>query len=1128
MIIKVNYTVSDVYMSTSISPVYIKVVYSGVSGGGGTWGTITGTLSNQTDLQTALDNKVPYTGATGPVNLGAYDLTVNSLTVGRGLGDNINNTVVGSQAGAAFTTAQTNVAIGEQALKVHSTGNANTAVGRYAMLSDVDGEFNTALGTSALVFLASGVNTGNTAIGVNGLGRLTSGSYNTWLGYTSAPNGILTSGSFNTIIGGQVNVGVATLNNNIIIADGQGNIRFRDDATSTILSRLAGTGTRMVISDANGALSTQAITSGTVTSVGLTMPNAFGVANSPITSNGTLAVTALGTASQYIRGDGELATLPTGGSGGSAVSYYLNGGTAASVGTYFQMSTTAVIGTNADFTRTGNGLVSQFLTDVGDPNRLQIPAGNWNFEMFFSMSSGGGTTGFYVELLKYDGTTFTSIASSSAIPETISSGTAIDLYLTSLAIPATTLLTTDRLALRVYIVNNSGGRTATLHTQDSHLCQIITNFAGGVSALNGLTANTQYFATGTSGTDFGISSVSDTHTFNIPTASATNRGALSSADWSTFNSKQAALTLTTTGTSGAATLVGATLNIPQYSGGGGGSMAIGGAITSATAGSVLFAGASGVLQQDNANLFWDDANNRLGIGTATPSATFHSVGSITASSALARGNYMQPTLVAGANNDVLVGLDINPTFTLGAFTGTTSLGLRVNHSTNSQIYTSGSVASNTFPFTIYWAKTTNVTMFFGAEQSANATIGNQGWTGTLTNHDFSIKTNDTGKLRVFAGGNVLIGTGATDAGYRLDVNGTARVSGSTTFGTLGTGTGMFWDNTNNRLGIGTATPTATLQVNNSVVGDNLLINGASSSSLLFNTDSFGRVAVSVSSNPSASAQAGAYFTANGHEEAWFNVVARAASIGNKYWRFGNRGASNTFAIQKLNDTATAVTFTALQISSDGIVQTNDSFNVSKNQNASTNIEINNTTSGTNSDCSFKANSNSGSFGQFGKFSTLRTTYKTLTGLDTYVYNNPVGGDISFLNDFGAGKIKFAAGASSTAQMTLTAAGRLLLGTTTESTFLLDVNGTARVSGDFTIADAKNIILAATTGTKIGTATSQKLSFWNATPIVQPTTGIAEAAFVENLGGSIVNVDSTFAGYTLQQIAQALKDMGALA
>ena len=49
-------------------------------------------------------------------------------------------------------------------------------------------------------------------------------------------------------------------------------------------------------------------------------------------------------------------------------------------------------------------------------------------------------------------------------------------------------------------------------------------------------------------------------------------------------------------------------------------MAIGGSITSATAGSILFAGAAGVLAQDNANFFWDDTNNRLGIGTTNPAA----------------------------------------------------------------------------------------------------------------------------------------------------------------------------------------------------------------------------------------------------------------------------------------------------------------------------------------------------------------------------------------------------------------------------------------------------------------------------------------------------------------------------
>lgn len=46
-----------------------------------------------------------------------------------------------------------------------------------------------------------------------------------------------------------------------------------------------------------------------------------------------------------------------------------------------------------------------------------------------------------------------------------------------------------------------------------------------------------------------------------------------------------------------------------------------------TAGSVLFQGASG-LAQDNANLFWDDTNNRLGIGTVSPATKLDVVGSI--------------------------------------------------------------------------------------------------------------------------------------------------------------------------------------------------------------------------------------------------------------------------------------------------------------------------------------------------------------------------------------------------------------------------------------------------------------------------------------------------------------------
>ena len=49
--------------------------------------------------------------------------------------------------------------------------------------------------------------------------------------------------------------------------------------------------------------------------------------------------------------------------------------------------------------------------------------------------------------------------------------------------------------------------------------------------------------------------------------------------------------------------------------------------TALTTGSVGFIGASGALLQDNANFFWDDTNNRLGIGTNAPTTAIDVFGS---------------------------------------------------------------------------------------------------------------------------------------------------------------------------------------------------------------------------------------------------------------------------------------------------------------------------------------------------------------------------------------------------------------------------------------------------------------------------------------------------------------------
>ena len=201
--------------------------------------TTTGTgaatlIANVLNIPTpSLSGFVPYTGATQAVNLGAFNLTVNNVSVGRGAGTGIDNTAIGTSALSSNTTGGSNVAIGYLALATSTSGNGNVAIGYKALTTSSSSTNNTAIGFSSGEFTTTGYHnvflgwysgrantTGieNTFLGYQGGSFNTTGSGNTLVGFyasrlstTASQNaslgyqslGINTTGSFNSVVGYQ-------------------------------------------------------------------------------------------------------------------------------------------------------------------------------------------------------------------------------------------------------------------------------------------------------------------------------------------------------------------------------------------------------------------------------------------------------------------------------------------------------------------------------------------------------------------------------------------------------------------------------------------------------------------------------------------------------------------------------------------------------------------------------------------------------------------------------------------------------------------------------------------------------------------------------------------------------------
>jgi hypothetical protein len=269
-------------------------------------------------------------------------------------------------------------------------------------------------------------------------------------------------------------------------------------------------------------------------------------------------------------------------------------------------------------------------------------------------------------------------------------------------------------------------------------------------------------------------------------------------------------------------------------------------------------------------------SGNVGIGTSTlgTSTELTVGGGQAASSAIARGQLLNTTLTATSNNDVLVGLDVAPTFTNGAFTGVTNFALRVAYSSNrfisftqrpgyadygriqftnvtgADIYsssridllpndTSQSVGLGNNITSQRLASSTNWGLY--GPTASGFLVGSNAAFGILSNnadvntdsfvfagptgsrHFFKVVQNDVPYFTIVPTGNVLINT-TTDLGFKLSVSGSTLLRGSGTTSAsyaLATqnssgGTTMVVNNAGNML-IGTTTDNGyRLNVNGSI------------------------------------------------------------------------------------------------------------------------------------------------------------------------------------------------------------------------------------------------------------------------------------------------------------------------
>jgi hypothetical protein len=227
------------------------------------------------------------------------------------------------------------------------------------------------------------------------------------------------------------------------------------------------------------------------------------------------------------------------------------------------------------------------------------------------------------------------------------------------------------------------------------------SMAAATGSVDGYLSATDFaiFSAKQSALTFSSPLVNTSGTISIPAATTSVNGYLASADFTTFNAKQNAITLTTTGTSGASTLVGATLNIPDYG------SALTGYVTLATTQTIT------------------------GAKTFSGYTTFTSTVDITSGLTFSNSGF---TLVLQPPT-----LSVNRTVTLPNGTGTLALTSDISYPVSSVFGRTGAVVATNGDYTT--AQVTEVTNLYFTDSRARLALS--GSTGISYNNTTGVITN---------------------------------------------------------------------------------------------------------------------------------------------------------------------------------------------------------------------------------------------------------------------------------------------------------------------------------------------------------------------------------------------------